>query len=47
MNAILWSANVEVPETGAKVELDAIDLNRNLDKKDQPFKKILPPEAKK
>ncbi len=47
VNAILWSANVEVPETGAKVELDAIDLNRNLDKKDQPFKKILPPEAKK
>jgi type 1 glutamine amidotransferase len=47
VNAILWSAKVEVPEGGAKVEFDPIDLNRNLDKKDQPFKKILPPETKK
>ncbi len=47
VNSILWSANVDIPEDGAKVEFDAIDLNRNLDKKDQPFKKILPPEVKK
>lgn len=46
-NAILWSANVTVPETGAKVEFNPIDLNRNLDKKGQPFKKILPPETPK
>ncbi len=47
VNAILWSANAEVPEAGAKVDLDPVDLNRNLDKKDQPFKMILPPTAKK
>ncbi len=47
VNAILWSANVDVPETGAKVELDPVDLNRNLDKKNKPFQKILPPAAKK
>jgi hypothetical protein len=33
VNAILWSAGVEVPPGGAKVDLDPADLNRNLDKK--------------
>lgn len=33
VNAILWSAKVEVPADGAKVELDRADLNRNLDRK--------------
>ena len=33
VNAILWSAGVEVPEGGAKVTLDPADLNRNLDRK--------------
>lgn len=33
VNAILWSANVEVPKEGAKVELDPADLNKNLDRK--------------
>ncbi len=47
VNAILWSAKVAVPEGGAKVDFDAIDLNRNLDQKGQPFKKILPPTAEK
>jgi hypothetical protein len=33
VNAILWSAGVEVPKDGAKVALDPADLNKNLDKK--------------
>jgi type 1 glutamine amidotransferase len=33
VNAILWSAHVEVPTEGAKVDLDPADLNRNLDRK--------------
>jgi len=47
VNAILWTAKLDVPEDGAKVEFNAIDLNRNLDLKGQPFKKITPPEVKK
>ena len=47
VNAILWSAKVEVPEGGAKVAFDAADLNRNLDKKgDKSFQPILPPGKK-
>lgn len=46
-NAILWSAKADVPESGAKVAFDPIDLNRNLDKKgNAPFKKITAPESK-
>jgi type 1 glutamine amidotransferase len=33
VNAILWSANVDVPKDGAKVDLEKEDLNKNLDKK--------------
>jgi hypothetical protein len=33
VNAILWSAGVEVPKDGARVEMDSADLNKNLDKK--------------
>lgn len=33
VNAILWTAKVEIPEGGAKCELDPADLNRYLDKK--------------
>src|SRR5258706_13798030 len=33
VNAILWSAQVEVPKEGAKVELDPAELNKNLDRK--------------
>lgn len=33
VNAILWTAKVEVPKEGAKVELDPADLNKNLDRK--------------
>jgi len=33
VNAILWTAKVEVPPDGAKVEMDAADLNKNLDRK--------------
>lgn len=33
VNAILWSAGVEVPKDGAKVEMAAEDINRNLDRK--------------
>ncbi len=48
VNAILWTAHVEVPEAGAKVEFDATDLNKNLDKKGKgEFKPILPPSSKK
>ena len=49
VNAILWSAKVDVPAGGAKVDFDPIDLNRNLDDKrnpkdkDKPFQPILPP----
>jgi type 1 glutamine amidotransferase len=32
-NAILWTAKIDVPTDGAKVELDASELNRNLDRK--------------
>lgn len=32
-NAILWTAKVEVPKEGAKVELDPSELKRNLDRK--------------
>jgi type 1 glutamine amidotransferase len=33
VNAILWSAHVEVPKDGAKVDLDPAELNKNLDRK--------------
>ena len=33
VNGILWSAKVAVPEGGAKVEMDAAELNQFLDKK--------------
>jgi type 1 glutamine amidotransferase len=33
VNAILWTAGVDVPEGGAKVEMDPDDINRNLDRK--------------
>jgi len=32
-NAILWTAKVDVPKNGAKVELDAAELKKNLDRK--------------
>lgn len=48
VNATLWSAKVDVPEKGAKVDFDAADLNKNLDKKGKgEFKPILPPEPVK
>jgi type 1 glutamine amidotransferase len=33
VNAILWSAKVEVPKDGAKVQFDPEDLKKNLDRK--------------
>jgi hypothetical protein len=36
VNAILWSAGIEVPKDGAKVDLAAEELNRNLDRKGKP-----------
>jgi type 1 glutamine amidotransferase len=33
VNAILWSAKVEVPKEGAKVDLDPAGLKKNLDRK--------------
>ena len=33
VNAILWTAKVEVPPNGAKVDLDPADLTKNLDAK--------------
>ena len=33
VNAILWSAHVEVPKEGAKVDLDPAELNKHLDRK--------------
>ncbi len=53
VNAILWSAKVDVPEDGAKVEFDPADLNKHLDWKGKGrpttagFKPILPPVPKK
>ena len=32
-NAILWTAKVEVPKEGAKVNLDPAELKKNLDRK--------------
>jgi len=47
VNAILWAAQVEVPEGGAKVDFDVAELNRNLDRKGKgEFKPITPPEKK-
>jgi len=39
VNAILWSAKVDVPGEGAKVDLDAADLEKNLDRKDSGKRK--------
>jgi type 1 glutamine amidotransferase len=36
VNAILWSAKVDVPKDGAKVEMDPADLKKNLDRKPGP-----------
>jgi type 1 glutamine amidotransferase len=33
VNAILWTAKLDVPKDGAKVELDPADLKKNLDRK--------------
>jgi type 1 glutamine amidotransferase len=33
VNAILWTAKVEIPSGGAKVDLDPADLQKNLDRK--------------
>jgi type 1 glutamine amidotransferase len=33
VNAILWSAGVDIPKEGAPVEMDADDIKRNLDRK--------------
>jgi type 1 glutamine amidotransferase len=46
VNAILWSAKMDIPEGGAKVEFDPADLNRNLDHKGKPHQPILPPGQK-
>ncbi|MDY3555506.1 ThuA domain-containing protein [Gemmata sp. JC717] len=48
VNAVLWSANAEVPLAGAKVDFDPADLNKNLDRKGKgEFKPILPPAPAK
>jgi type 1 glutamine amidotransferase len=33
VNAVLWTAKLEVPKDGAKVDLDPAELDRNLDRK--------------
>jgi type 1 glutamine amidotransferase len=33
VNAILWTAHLEVPKEGAKVDMDPADINKNLDRK--------------
>ena len=43
VNAILWSAKIDVPAEGAKVDMDASDIKRNLDWKGKGPK----PEPKK
>ncbi|HEY2787770.1 MAG TPA: ThuA domain-containing protein [Fimbriiglobus sp.] len=48
VNALLWTAKVDIPEGGAKVDFDPADLNKNLDKKGKgPFKPIVPWPPKK
>jgi hypothetical protein len=42
VNGILWSAKVEVPKEGAKVEMKAGDLERNVRK--DPNTKIQAPD---
>jgi len=37
VNAILWSAHVDVPAGGAKADIDPLDLNSNLDRKGRGF----------
>jgi type 1 glutamine amidotransferase len=45
VNAILWAAKIEVPASGAKVDFDPADLNKNLDRKGKgEFKPIMPPK---
>jgi type 1 glutamine amidotransferase len=39
LNAILWSAHVEVPSQGVQCNLSAADLEKNLDPKPAPKKK--------
>jgi len=39
VNAILWTAKLEIPKDGAKVDLDPADLNKNLDRKTPKPKK--------
>lgn len=36
VNAILWTAHVDVPPDGARVDLDPAELNTNLDRKPKP-----------
>lgn len=45
INAILWAAKVEVPDHGAKVDLDPADLMQNMEKK--PAKAPAKPAAAK
>ncbi len=33
INAILWSAKIDIPKNGAKAEMDPADLKKNLDRK--------------
>ncbi len=42
VNAILWTAKVDVPKEGAKVDLDPTDLKKNLDRKNPPKSKKEP-----
>ena len=46
VNAILWTAKVDVPEGGAKVDFDPADLNKNLDNKGKKFVPIEPSPAR-
>ena len=36
VNALLWTAKVDIPEGGAKVEMDSSELMKNLDDKGKP-----------
>jgi hypothetical protein len=37
VNAMLWSAHIEIPGGGARVNIDPLDLNSNLDRKGRGF----------
>ena len=47
VNGILWSAKLEIPETGAPVAFDPADIMKNWDAKAKPAAKAAGEKAAK